>query len=260
MSKNPHLPIYCINLKRCTERRETFYKRWIEGLGYTVEFFDAVDKNDITTEEIERAEKEISKLPYSPYYLFEGGYSLSGVMACSKSHLKLLKSLKDEVGEQGVVIMEDDVIPLEGADQLQERIELAKKHFPNVQNIICNDYDKKQAMYGPQFVLTAIEKKYFSWDEAKHSVTIPNAKASLVRMSPPGSYFRWYSKQGVLNMIKYMEGKEFYPIPVFYTEFAKARTLLILTPGLGTHCFEVKSEVNVPPYHFFNSSTNPIYI
>ena len=66
-------------------------------------------------------------------------------MACSKSHLKLLKSLKDEVGEQGVVIMEDDVIPLEGADQLQERIELAKKHFPNVQNIICNDYDKKHA-------------------------------------------------------------------------------------------------------------------
>ena len=226
---------YCISLRRSEDRRLKFKKDWIDDLGFDIEFFDAIDKNDISTKDIIKCKKKLDALPFSPYCLFSGKYSIPGIMACSLSHLKLLKQLENNLDDDGVVIMEDDVIPLEGAVELEDRIRLARKYNPNVESIVCFGFVEPRKIYGLQLINEAASGKGVTWDESICTKTILESKSSIVLIPPPGTFFNWYSKKGVSRMIKLIEGKEYMSIDIFYTGFALSGTLSMLNPGIGYH-------------------------
>ena len=249
------MKLFCISLERSTERREAFHKNWIEGLGFNIEFFNAVDKNLIPNSDIEVAQKQLDKLSFTPYgTFFRHKYSLSGIMACTRSHLTLLKSIEDEIDDQGVVIFEDDVLPLEGAENLEERISLARKYSPQIESIICNGFKEPRQMYGLQVIEQTRNKINIMWDEKIHATVVPESKSSIVRISPPGSFFNWYSRDGVRRMIKLIEGKDFMSVDIFYGAFAKKGVLGILTPGIGYHppMSEAGSFITTPPFTYFH--------
>jgi GR25 family glycosyltransferase involved in LPS biosynthesis len=85
---------YCISLKRCTERRNNFTV-WANDVGLTFDFFDAIDKKNLTQDILDSngiiVGKEIS----------------SGATACRFSHEALYDlALKD--GAEYIFILEDD--------------------------------------------------------------------------------------------------------------------------------------------------------
>lgn len=232
----------CISLKRATHRRQVFTKNWVDGVGFDIAFFDAVDKYSLADSEIKSAEEQVAKLSFSPYGVFDNSaYSLPGIIACSRSHLELLKSILDSVGDDGVVIFEDDVVPLDGAKHLEGRIAMARKHFPQVESIICNGFIEPRSMHGVQLLNELLQGQKIFWDEKIHASPIEGAMASVVKISPPGSFFNWYSRDGIERMIKLIEGREFFGTDLMYAAFAHQGVLAILTPGLGYH--PPKSEV-----------------
>jgi hypothetical protein len=247
------MKLFCINLKRSVLRRREFNARWVDGLGYKVEYFDAVDKYAISDSDLDRGRRELDKLSFSPYGgLYNTTYSLSGVMACSFSHKALLKSIQHNIGEDGVVVFEDDVIPLAGADKLEERIAIARKHSPQVEAIICNGFVKQTKLIGFQILNDTLNGKIVYWDESIHTTPVEGSGAALVKFAPPGSFFVWYSRQGVARMLNLIEGREFIGVDIFYGSFAHNGVLAILTPGLGYHPSN-ESQINTPPYTLHNA-------
>jgi hypothetical protein len=240
--------LFCINLKRSVLRRKEFDAMWVKGLGFRVEYFDAVDKHTIPNSDLDRGRRELEKLSFSPYGTFGNHrYSLSGVMGCSLSHKYLLKSIEQDLAEDGVVVFEDDVVPLEGADKLEERISLVRRHSPQIEAIICNGFVEPRRMYGWQILNNTMHGKRVDWDESVHATPIKGAAAALVKISPPGSFFVWYSRGGVARMIDLIEGREFLSVDTLYGAFAHQGVLAILTPGLGYHPSN-KSQIDTPPF------------
>jgi len=249
---------YCVSLNRSEDRRLKFKKNWIDNLGFDIEFFDAIDKNNINAKEIIKCKKRLDAMPFSPYCLFTGRYSIPGIMACSLSHLKLLKQLENNLDDDGVVIMEDDVIPLDGAAELEDRIKLARKYNPSVESIVCFGFVEPRKIYGLQLINEAASGKSVTWDESIYTKTIPESKSSIVLIPPPGTFFNWYSKKGVSRMIKLIEGKEHMSLDIFYAGFALAGVLSILNPGIGYHPpidnVQNTSLITSFPYSFFKKN------
>jgi len=243
------MKIFCINLKESIDRRNIFHKNWVDELGFDINYFDAINKNLIPESDIQRGELELDNLSFSPYVTYYNtAYNLRGIMACSLSHYSLLKSIKEEVDDDGVIVLEDDVIPSEGADKIKERICLARKYSPQVEAIICNKFIKPRNMYGLQIIKDTILKKDIFWDESIHAIPVDNSQSSIVKISPPGSFFMWYSREGVSRMIKLIEGREFISVDVFYGAFAQRGILSILTPGVGYHPSSNISTITTKPY------------
>jgi len=238
------MKMFCIGLKRSVKRRSRFLESWVGCLNFNVSFFDAVDKYLIKKDEIENAERELNRLSFSPAGIYGAHkYSFPGILACSLSHLSLLSSIQDQVDEEGVVVFEDDVIPMDGAEYLEERIELVRQKFPQVEAIVCNRFDGK--MVGG---LQTLGKRVL-WDESTHT-PIPNARASIVKIAPGGSFFVWYSQKGVSRMVSLIQGREFLSVDLFYGVFAHHGVLAMLSPGIGYHPSgkENESEISTPPF------------
>lgn len=87
---------YCISLPRCIERRQTFTK-WAKDNGLTFTFWDAFDKQDLTTTQF-----ELKKV------LVANQYS-KGATACRISHESLWNHIvQKESHLNTIVIFEDD--------------------------------------------------------------------------------------------------------------------------------------------------------
>ena len=85
---------YCISLKRCTERRNNFTE-WANNVGLSFEFFDAIDKNNLTEETLDSKGVIVGK------------ETIPGATACRLSHEAIYDiALKD--GTDYVFILEDD--------------------------------------------------------------------------------------------------------------------------------------------------------
>ena len=84
---------YCINLPRCTERRDTF-STWATDIGLSFTFWDAIDKNDLADSECRvKVGTQVSK----------------GATACRRSHEALWRHILDkETAVEYVFIFEDD--------------------------------------------------------------------------------------------------------------------------------------------------------
>jgi GR25 family glycosyltransferase involved in LPS biosynthesis len=100
-----NIPVYCINLKRATERRERMIQEWTQKRGIDLIFFEGIDKRDIL---------EVSKLPepYRTNYINNKEKKLTlGEICCLISHAKILEQAVSSAAEK-VVILEDDAEPL----------------------------------------------------------------------------------------------------------------------------------------------------
>lgn len=230
------MKLFCINLKRSVDRREQFDYNWVNGLNFDIQYFDAIDKYSISDTQLEHARISLDKLSFSPYGTFYNHrYSLRGIVACSMSHYALLRSIIHEIDDDGVVIFEDDVIPLSGADKLIQRITLARRHLPQVEAIICGAFPEPRWMYGLQVLDKSLLGEKIYWNESVHTIPIKGSGAALVKISPPGTFFTWYNNKGVSRMIDLIEGRTFLSVDVLYAAFAQQGILAILTPGLGYH-------------------------
>jgi GR25 family glycosyltransferase involved in LPS biosynthesis len=142
------IPIYCINLKRATERRERMQQVWAEERGIELTFFDAYDRSDYT--------KSTLPSPYKENYeavtdkerenIWEGYHGRwweghLGELCCSISHCELLKKLIDlDVPE--AIILEDDAEPLfDTAEEFFGYINLCKNEEQSPNMLLLHEPD-----------------------------------------------------------------------------------------------------------------------
>lgn len=96
------IPKFCISLKR-SEIRRAYVKEQFDLFGLKVDFFDAIDKNDLIVPELSTKLKDTE----SP-----------GVLACALSHIELINRAK-LLNLREICIFEDDVV---FCDDFKDRI------------------------------------------------------------------------------------------------------------------------------------------
>jgi len=90
------IPKFCISLKRCKERRDLVQLEF-KRAGLQVQFFDAVDRDDVVLPELCDKENPSSVHPHAP-----------GIYACMMSHRELYKKAS-KLGLPAICVFEDDV-------------------------------------------------------------------------------------------------------------------------------------------------------
>jgi GR25 family glycosyltransferase involved in LPS biosynthesis len=142
------IPIFCINLERATERKDTMQKEWIDKIGLDIIFWKAYDRRDI--------EQNVYPYPYKKDLAIKNfKRELSyGEIACSTSFCLLYEHILNNNYEE-VIIMEDDISPLiKDKQELFDTIIEGKKEFPSSEMILLHKPYKPHQ--------TTIEKEYTS--------------------------------------------------------------------------------------------------
>lgn len=116
MIAEKNIPVYCINLKRATERRERMLEEWTKKRGVDLIFFDAVDQKDLDINNLPEPFKSYTDFFAKKYKNIPIGYKHQGKLklgeiACSISHSKVLGEILKSGATQAVVL-EDDAEPL----------------------------------------------------------------------------------------------------------------------------------------------------
>jgi GR25 family glycosyltransferase involved in LPS biosynthesis len=127
-----NIPIFCINLERATERKDSIQKQWIDKIGLDIIFWKAYDRRDI--------ERNIYPYPYNKDLTIKNldRELSSGEIACSTSFCMLYEHILDNNYEE-VIIMEDDIFPLiNDKQQLFDTITEGKKEFPSAEIILLH--------------------------------------------------------------------------------------------------------------------------
>jgi GR25 family glycosyltransferase involved in LPS biosynthesis len=87
----------CINLKVAAQRRNDFNK-WANDVGLTFNYFDAVDKNTLTTDDYQQTD-----------VIVNGTFKSAGATACRLSHQRLMEHLLEQYPTiEYFFILEDD--------------------------------------------------------------------------------------------------------------------------------------------------------
>jgi len=200
----PQPRMRCINLERATERRERFSRDWIEGMGYPVEFFNAFDRRQVEVGEgyfpyDEAAARRRTRRPITP-----------GEIACATSHALVMREEMEYCGPEGVVLFEDDCLPLPGAGRLVERIQTAVAALPGVEVLACH-----QPLV-----------KFTTREEAGGAVRI---------LHPPwGSIVTWYSPQGLRRAFE-LTSRLNCPADWIWQDFAREGKFAMLEPAVASH-------------------------
>jgi len=126
------ISIYCINLERAVERRQTMRELWVDRFGLDIIFWNAHDRRDV--------ERGVNLYNYnSENAKRKIGRELSlGEIACSASFISLYQHiLLNDIEE--VIIMEDDISPtISHRDQLLYTINQGKLEFPEAEMILLH--------------------------------------------------------------------------------------------------------------------------
>lgn len=143
-------------------------RRWDSVLGSPLEFFDGVDA---VTE------------PDTPVVLEGTDFACSrNAAACLEAHLRVRKLMLDRgVGPEGVIIMEDDVAPIEGKCIFEE-VQNARKHYP-----------------GLEILLLHLPFTYEKFAPGRGGVMFPRVGQSV---KYTGTQLLWHSKEGLENYLK----------------------------------------------------------
>ena len=199
-------PIFCISLPRATERRDLIRHEWIEKRGFDITFVDAFDRRDL-----ERGQPPIPYDPARAQKSIRRGLS-AGEIACVVSHVAALKAGVRLAGESGLVIMEDDALPLvDTPAQLSARLASCRKRFPGVGAIMCH-------------------KPY-----ARHLVKEKAEGCGLLGGSPNGTVMIWYSAAGASEAISLLEQLKFPSDWIWCRHFVPSGTAGILVPPAALH-------------------------
>lgn len=95
------IPKFCISLKRSRERRDLVQLEF-KRAGLVVEFFDAIDREEIVVPELCDKENKTAVFPHAP-----------GIYACMMSHRELFKKAS-KLKLPAICVFEDDVILCDG--------------------------------------------------------------------------------------------------------------------------------------------------
>lgn len=130
------IQIFCINLKRATERKEQTTYNWINNLGFEINFWEAYDKKNIENN------KHIYDYTPENSQKFLGRQLSSGEIACSTSYCLLFEFLiKNNYNE--VIIIEDDVKPImRNKNELYDIIDIGKNEFIDCDMMIFHKFNK----------------------------------------------------------------------------------------------------------------------
>jgi len=222
---------YYLNLASRADRRASFEAAWSPLLPFKITRIEAVDKRSLPAAYVAECRLRLRHLMSST--VMPVAERLRGILACSLSHLQALQiALADGVTESGVLIFEDDALPLIGAEQLPQRIELALAAAPHAELIDCSAPCDEVAAALPGF--TAARGKQ-PWSLGTDTSPIEGAKASLALVASSGTFCLWYSKQGAERMLRCLQGNEFLSIEGMKAVFAKNRRMIYLTPSVAYH-------------------------
>jgi glycosyl transferase family 25 len=113
------IPVYCINLKRASERKELIIRHWSLEKKIPIIFFDAIDRRNATSEELPFIYNDENAIDYKKSLCL-------GEICCLTSHCLLLQKLiKENIKE--AIIIEDDALPLfEKKEDLFDKIKECK--------------------------------------------------------------------------------------------------------------------------------------
>jgi len=196
----------CINLDRATERRQRFTRDWIEGLGFPIQFFTAVDRRDIEQGRAVFAYDEAAARKRI------GRRLTSGEVACATSHALVMREEMEFCGPEGVFIMEDDCFPIPGAgaERLIQRVRDAVAALSGIEAVACHK---------PHVRYTIREQ----------------AGGAMRLLDPPwGSIVTWYSPRGLrraCQMMSAMDG----PADWIWREFSALGKFAMLDPPIAWH-------------------------
>ncbi len=139
---DPTPKVVCINLDRATQRRSQIKENWEPVFGSNLEFFRAVDRRSLDQGLLQVPPKEINSLAC-------GRRLSSGETACLMSHLGVMGDALPKIGEEGIIIMEDDIVPSDVATSVFEIIRQARRESPYVDMILLckpvNDFSKARS-------------------------------------------------------------------------------------------------------------------
>ena len=167
-----NIPIFCINLDRADERKQTVQQEWINKLKLDIKFWKAYDRRDI---------KEGNYVyPYDSkatktHFNRELSY---GEIACATSFAMLYEfSINNDFEE--IIVMEDYISPLiNHKNILFNYIQEAKKEFPDCEFIILQGKPVNQKY-------NEIETKVFF---------------SKIYPIPYGNFFLYLNKSGIYKI------------------------------------------------------------
>ncbi len=196
----------CINLQRAGERRKRFTEEWIEGLGFPVQFFTAIDRRDLEAGRL--------KLPYDDAAAIRrvGRNMTTGEIACAASHALLMFEELEFCGPEGVILMEDDCAPIPGAgaDCIFERVRAAAAALPGIEAILCHK---------PWGVFSIAERA--------------DGVARLLR-PPWGAVMTWHSPRGLrraFDLLLHMDR----PADWIWRDLSALGKLAMLDPPVASH-------------------------
>jgi len=193
------IPTLCISLTRAVEHREAMVARWSRFLprDFPFPFHDAVDRRDIDSGAIPRP-RVVSRI----------GRPLStGEIACLMSHIAAAERLLEQCGQDGVLVMEDDVTPIVEPHVLWGRIHVAKAQAPAVDIILCCKPDNA-----------------FSVRRESADLLVPGDRY------PYGTTMLWMSREGAKDFIAHLN--RFDAPADYWVDFCHERRLGVLRdPG-----------------------------
>jgi hypothetical protein len=196
----------CINLARATERRQQFTNEWINRLGFSISYFDAIDRRQIDSKlAYFRHDAALARSKF-------GRPLTSGEVACATSHALVLREEQEFCGPEGVFIFEDDCMPLLGAELIIPRVQSAVAALPGVEVVGCH--------------------RPYRYDQ----VTQYEAAGAALRVKHPpwGANATWYSPSGLQQALKLLTGMQV-PADAIWRDFARERKYALLDPPVAHH-------------------------
>jgi GR25 family glycosyltransferase involved in LPS biosynthesis len=211
---NQNIPIYCLNLKRATERKEKIVSEWIIKLGFDIHFFECIDRRDLLENKL--------IYPYNDNLSIKRiNRSLSlGEIACATSHCLLIEKLIKDDSINDAIIMEDDVTPLFDC----------KKYFYQILENGLSEFSDCEVMI--------LHKPIDKWQNAPKDTIFYEIKNhfSKIRLAPWGTQLLYFSNKNAMQLyydaLKQMQ----YPADFVWNDiFVPRKTLIYCNNPLGFH-------------------------
>jgi GR25 family glycosyltransferase involved in LPS biosynthesis len=137
------IPIYCINLKRATERKKEILNEWTSKRGIEINFFNGFDRKYIDFNDLPSPYKEnLLKVKLEQRFSLCGRtYLSSGEICCVVSHCELLKFLIEKDVKEAIII-EDDAIPVfDSSNEFFQSIENCKEEHGQLDILLFHTPD-----------------------------------------------------------------------------------------------------------------------
>ena len=112
-------PVICINLDRAIERRVRMQRLWKDLFSPPFVFHKAIDRRDLD-----------SGCQPPPSARSKGRELTTGEIACLMSHLEVLREWLPAIGNDGIIVLEDDIEPTPDASDLLGILHQAWKDAP----------------------------------------------------------------------------------------------------------------------------------